>query len=342
MGVDAPIKHFKFMKKISFLFMLCMIVCSLGAFAQLTIGSNGNVGIDAPNPVSRFSLGDVGSIDSKMYIKNSNTSGTQKGLNVQQTPSSGTWSIGVASYILSSSSSSKLTGVYCNSYKTTPYSGGKSFGLYAIAGNATSGYNYAVHGLLNGTNNGSAIFGATDGKNEAYIDGIFAGYFRGKVYVEDNLGVGLTNPAYKLEVNGDINAIGYVRSNGVVLTSDSTKKTDIRALKNGNLSKLNSLKVVTFKYQQSEFISERQVMRMAQDTGKVESSLPSLIPDSELFQQTQIGLLAQDIQRVYPELVVADKQGALGINYTGLVAVLVAAMKEQQAEIEALKQKIGK
>lgn len=330
------------MKKISFLFMLCMIVCSLGAFAQLTIGADGNIGIDAANPVSRFSLGGEGSIDSKMYIKNTNTSGNQKGINIQQSLSTGTWTMGTANYILSANSTSKAVGVYSNSSKLIPYSAGKSFGLYAIAGNASNGYNYAVYGFLTGTNYGAAVFGTTPGKEESYINGMYAGYFRGNVYIENNLGIGLENPAYKLEVNGDINAKGYVRSNGVVLTSDSTKKTNIQALGNGNLSKLNSLKVITFKYEQPEFIAERQVMRMAQDTGKVEASLPSFIPDSELFQQTQIGLLAQDIQKVYPDLVVADKEGILGINYTGLVAVLVAAMKEQQAEIEVLKQKIGK
>ena len=100
--------------------------------------------------------------------------------------------------------------------------------------------------------------------------------------------------------------------------------------------------MVTFKYEQPELIAERQEMRMSQDTGKVESSLPSSISNPELYQQTQIGLLAQDLQKVYPDLVITDKKGILGINYTGLVAVLVAAVKEQQAEIDVLKQQIGK
>ena len=79
---------------------------------------------------------------------------------------------------------------------------------------------------------------------------------------------------------------------------------------------------------------------MPQDTGKVKSSPASAIPNPVVYQQTQIGLLAQDLQKVYPDLVVADKQGTLGINYSGLVAVLVAAAKEQQSQIEDLKQQI--
>lgn len=336
------------MKKISLIFMVSMIICSFGAFAQLTIGSGGNVGIDAAGAVSRFSIGSVGLANSKVYINGSNTSSSQKALEVSQALTDGGWTYATNSSVVSGSSSAKAVGLRGSAYKSTVYSTGMSFGTMGIAGNGQPGYNYGVWGQLLGSNNGAAIFATVPGRSEIQINGLYAGYFSGNVYIddnlyiEDNLGVGLTNPGYKLEVNGDINAKGVVMSKGVILTSDSTKKTDIQALEDGNLSKLNSLKVVTFKYQQPEIIAERQVMRMAQDTGTVEASQPTAIPNPELYQQTQIGLLAQDLQKVYPDLVVADKEGTLGINYSGLVAVLVAAMKEQQAEIEVLKQQIGK
>lgn len=336
------------MKKISLIFMLGMVLCSFGAYAQLTIGSGGNVGIDAAGAVSRFSIGSVGQANSKVFIYGTNTSSSQNGLSVSQMLTDGGWTYAINSSVVSGSSSAKVVGLRGSAYKSTAYSTGMSFGTLGIAGNGQPGYNYGVWGQLLGSNNGAAIFATIPGRSEIQINGLYAGYFSGHVYmddnlyVEDNLGVGLTNPAYKLEVNGDINAKGVVRSYGVVLTSDSTKKMDIQALASGNLSKLNSLKVVTFKYEKPEIIPERQVMRMAQDTGKVESSFPVAIPNPELYEQTQIGLLAQDLQKIYPDLVVADKEGTLGINYSGLVAVLVAAMKEQQAEIEVLKLKIGK
>lgn len=330
------------MKKLVLIFVLSLVTCSFGAFAQLTINPGGNVGIDASGAVSRFSLGAVGLSNSKVYIFGSNTSSSQKGLEVSQALTSSDWSYATNSSVVSGSSSAKAVGLRGSAYKTTAYSTGMSFGVMGISGNAQSGYNYGVWGQLLGSNNGAAIFATVPGKTEILVNGMYAGYFRGNVYVEDNVGVGLTNPAYKLEVNGDVNAKGYVRSNGVILTSDSTKKTDIQALGNGNLPKLNSLKVVTFKYKQPDLTAERIGVAMPQDTGMVEPSFPLAIPNPELYQQTQIGLLAQDLQKVYPNLVMVDKEGALGINYSGLVAVLVAAVKEQQAEIDALKQKIGK
>lgn len=53
----------------------------------------------------------------------------------------------------------------------------------------------------------------------------------------------------------------------------------------------------------------------------------------------QIGVMAQEIQVLYPELVREDTNGYLSVNYSGLVPVLIEATKEQQAQIEELKQK---
>jgi len=53
----------------------------------------------------------------------------------------------------------------------------------------------------------------------------------------------------------------------------------------------------------------------------------------------KIGLLAQDIEEVFPELVKEgdDKNGTLSVNYQGLIPVLINAIKEQQNQIDELK-----
>ena len=50
----------------------------------------------------------------------------------------------------------------------------------------------------------------------------------------------------------------------------------------------------------------------------------------------KIGLLAQDIEKVFPELV-TETNDIKSVNYQGLVPVLINAMKEQQEEIDELK-----
>ena len=52
----------------------------------------------------------------------------------------------------------------------------------------------------------------------------------------------------------------------------------------------------------------------------------------------KIGVLAQDIQEVFPELVSEDNEGMLSVNYQGLIPVLINALKEQQKEIEYLRE----
>jgi len=56
----------------------------------------------------------------------------------------------------------------------------------------------------------------------------------------------------------------------------------------------------------------------------------------------KIGLLAQDIQKVFPELVKesGDEDGTLSINYQGLVPILINAIKEQQIELKKLQKEI--
>ena len=47
-----------------------------------------------------------------------------------------------------------------------------------------------------------------------------------------------------------------------------------------------------------------------------------------------IGVLAQDIQKVFPELVSTDDRDMLAVNYQGLVPVLINGLKEQDAKMK--------
>lgn len=55
-----------------------------------------------------------------------------------------------------------------------------------------------------------------------------------------------------------------------------------------------------------------------------------------------IGLIAQDVEKILPETVMTSNsnEAQKGLSCVGLEAVLVEAIKEQQAQIEALKKEI--
>jgi predicted ribosomally synthesized peptide with nif11-like leader len=57
--------------------------------------------------------------------------------------------------------------------------------------------------------------------------------------------------------------------------------------------------------------------------------------------EPDIGLIAQELEKVIPELVKTDNQGYKSIVYQKLTAVLIEAVKEQQQEINNLSNRIA-
>jgi hypothetical protein len=55
---------------------------------------------------------------------------------------------------------------------------------------------------------------------------------------------------------------------------------------------------------------------------------------------TDIGVVAQDVQKVLPEIVKERKDGYLGVRYERMIPLLVEGIKEQQEQIEQLKRQI--
>ncbi len=63
------------------------------------------------------------------------------------------------------------------------------------------------------------------------------------------------------------------------------------------------------------------------------------ISDEE--KRIQIGVIAQELEKVFPELVVNDENGYKRVRYDGLVPVLIEALKEQQSVINDLNEKVA-
>jgi hypothetical protein len=109
---------------------------------------------------------------------------------------------------------------------------------------------------------------------------------------------------------------GIVYVEGIVnSTSDSSFKKHIQPIDSA-VRKVEKLTGVSYEFRNEDF-PERNF-----PTGK------------------QIGLIAQDVEKVIPEVVNTDKDGYKSLAYDRLVAVLIEAVKEQQVEIELLKKQM--
>ena len=58
--------------------------------------------------------------------------------------------------------------------------------------------------------------------------------------------------------------------------------------------------------------------------------------DTTFANKADIGLIAQDVEKIFPELVAEDDRGYKAIAYSKLTTVLIEAMKEQQGQIATL------
>lgn len=109
-----------------------------------------------------------------------------------------------------------------------------------------------------------------------------------------NVGIGIEIPTQKLHVIGNILASGSVTAN-----SDNRLKRDIRPIEDA-LAKLDVITGVRY------FWIE-----------------PELHNDGE-----QIGVIAQDVEKVFPEAVITGTDGIKSVSYMGLVAPVIQAIKE--------------
>lgn len=94
--------------------------------------------------------------------------------------------------------------------------------------------------------------------------------------------------------------------------SDSNLKTNIKAIESSleNLKKLNG---VTYNLKNDELEKKK----------------------------IHIGLLAQEVEKTFPDVVYTDDKGVKGIAYQEIIPVLIEAIKEQQTKIEALTAQIN-
>jgi hypothetical protein len=53
-----------------------------------------------------------------------------------------------------------------------------------------------------------------------------------------------------------------------------------------------------------------------------------------------IGVIAQEVQKVLPEIVTTRDNGYMAVKYEKMIAVLIEAIKEQQKQIDEIKSKL--
>ena len=99
-------------------------------------------------------------------------------------------------------------------------------------------------------------------------------------------------------------------------------------------------------YTASDMELKENILPMSSVLDKVEFLKPNTYNYKSNLSKSSIGFIAQDIQKVFPELVkkgAIDKDGGqLAVNYAGFGVIAIKAIQEQQEIIEGQQQEINK
>ena len=112
-----------------------------------------------------------------------------------------------------------------------------------------------------------------------------------------NVGIGVNNASYHLQV------AGRIKSDGITESSDRRLKRNIQNI-DGGLDIVNALDGVSYHWKKD------------------------VLEEKGIEDKKQIGLIAQDVEKVISEVVDTDNEGFKSIQYSHLVPVLIEAIKD--------------
>ncbi len=179
----------------------------------------------------------------------------------------------------------------------------------------------ALYRSTKGSRN-TAVGAMAGGLNGNGNDNVFIGYFAGG------------HKSYEHQSNKLVIANGSQSTNELITGDFSTHEVNI----NGNLHASGNL-------------TQNSDGRLKKDIKPLTHALDSILQlegksyrwkeGATFANKKDIGLIAQEVEIIFPELVAENEQGYKGIAYSKLTAVLVEAMKEQQGQMTAQQEQIA-
>ena len=201
-------------------------------------------------------------------------------------------------------------------YNNTTGSSNTAIGYLAGGSNSSGSYNtflgYSANVSVDGLTNATAIgYGAQVGESNALVLGS-AGV---------SVGIGTTTPGYALDVVGDINASGCVVATGIPIggtcSSDARLKTNIQPFAHV-LDKVGRLQPVHFNWNAAN-------------------------PAGYRFGPGQsVGLIAQQVEKVFPDMVSTDARGYKRVNYSELPYLVLEGLRELKMQNDSLRAQVLK
>jgi len=259
-------------------------------------------------------------------------------------------------YILNIGDSVDTYGI--NIMTSSSFHTGKSYGIKSL-GSRSRTLSCGVMGGLYGhyAPSSAGIIGSssmTTQITQSQYSGIYAGFFDGDVRVTGALYANVLTPTQSsinqsnssersvLAVNGETDPSNegvscklrkvqllMIRNYIEHLSSDTI---DIESLES------DDYKTLMEKLDNGETLTPDEIERFDKEQAKIEKALVGTEVPHTRMASTRYGLDADQLRRVYPELVYEDQNGNVSINYIEMVPLLVQSINELQERIDNLEQ----
>lgn len=190
-------------------------------------------------------------------------------------------------------------------------------GVWGETRGASGFHNFGVAGLINPYDKGAGIYGTNEGLLTPWATiGEYAGYFYGDVYVDGPL------TAYSL----------YVVSDETRMANTTSLSNASSSTRGSTLDNLLSLDVKSYN------LKQRDALTKGSDNQLSDAQVDHINQkEKEKSMQPHFGISAQELQKIYPELVMEGSDGTLMVNYVEMVPLLLRSIQELKAEVEELR-----
>lgn len=282
------------------------IVVSMVANAQLTVTSDGKVCVVKTSPIgnSLFSLGNSNIVNIGNVGINSQ---------VRYSSTAGDKAVGIFGYANSATSNNAQT--------------------MGVMGFVSTGYNGKTYGVLGGipsSKKGAGIYGTCGTSGSAFgklLNDTYAGYFEGQTYVDGSL------TATEVITPSDIRL-----KENIISVKDEEEKSGESTIEN-----LMDMRVIKYTYKPKEYMAktEEELALYDDEESAVDAERIAKQEIRRMAAQKHYGLSAQELQKIYPDLVRESQDGTLGVNYVELVPILIRSIQELKQELDELKSDNG-
>ena len=279
---------------------------TLTASAQLKVSSDGKVGI-GPAPSTLYS---------RLVIGNNQYGSGVSNIGITASP-----------LVTDSKNNVGILGVVSTS---SNYTSEKNYGVLGIVHemNTSHGRNYGISGMIGPLTNSGFYGGAgVYGTNYTYffssptnIQGAYAGYFDGPVHATGNMTVS----------NLFIPTDSRLNENVISLNDRGDQGTGtLESLLNMNVIEYNMKSRLSEEYPQVDDSENAEEVRAAYEYLKKD--------EQKMSSRRHFGIAAEELQEIYPDLVLVGQDGYLSVNYVEMVPLLIRSIQELKAEIDELK-----